>query len=188
VLTYINKFFTIYFVRALRGAFCDSTSPSHQHNALYYLRENIKHLQRYRYKKLPMTSNDFFIINMWGIFTCLGPKGLSSGITNMQNYLEATRGYGWFVYKWGLIVAINRFIIKGNWVYKGKGKGFPLQALEWGEWSAACPGRTLPPGKTWYPLYRRLGGPLGWSGGAENLVSTRIRSRTVQPVVSHYTD
>jgi len=31
-------------------------------------------------------------------------------------------------------------------------------ALEVGEWSAAFPGRTLPPGKTWYPLYRRLVG------------------------------
>ena len=32
-------------------------------------------------------------------------------------------------------------------------------ALEGGEWSAARPGRTLPPGKTLYPFYRRLGGP-----------------------------
>ena len=31
-------------------------------------------------------------------------------------------------------------------------------ALEGGEWSAARPGRTLPPGKTRYPFYRRLGG------------------------------
>jgi len=34
-------------------------------------------------------------------------------------------------------------------------------ALEGGEWSAARPGRTLPPGKTRYPLYRRLGGAQG---------------------------
>ena len=54
-------------------------------------------------------------------------------------------------------------------------------ALEGGEWSAARPGRTLPPGKTWYLLYRRLGGPQGRSGRAENLVPTGIRSRTVQP-------
>jgi len=27
-----------------------------------------------------------------------------------------------------------------------------------GEWSAARPGRTLPPGKTRYPFYRRLSG------------------------------
>jgi len=61
-------------------------------------------------------------------------------------------------------------------------------ALEGGEWSAARPGRTLPPGKTRYPFYRRLGGPQVRSGGAENLVPTVIRSRTVQPVVSRYTD
>ena len=46
----------------------------------------------------------------------------------------------------------------------------------------------LPPGKTRYPLYRRLGGPQGRSGRAENLVPTGIRSRTVQPVLSRYTD
>jgi len=39
-----------------------------------------------------------------------------------------------------------------------------IAALEGGEWSAARPGRTLPPGKTWYPFYRRLGGPQGQSG------------------------
>ena len=61
-------------------------------------------------------------------------------------------------------------------------------ALEGVQWSAARPGRTLPPGKTRYPLHRRLGGPQGRSGRAENLVPTGIRSRTVQPVVSRYTD
>jgi len=47
---------------------------------------------------------------------------------------------------------------------------------------------TSTPGKTQYPLYRRLGGPQGRSGQAENLVPTGIRSRTVQPLVSRYTD
>ena len=61
-------------------------------------------------------------------------------------------------------------------------------ALEGGEWSAARPDRTLPPGKSRYPLYRRLGGPQGRSGRAENLVPTGIRSQTAQPVVSRYTD
>jgi len=61
-------------------------------------------------------------------------------------------------------------------------------ALDGGEWSAAHLGRTLPPGKTRYPFYRRLGGPQGRSGRAENLVPTGNRSRTVQPVVSRYTD
>jgi hypothetical protein len=33
-----------------------------------------------------------------------------------------------------------------------------------GEGSASRPGRSLPPGETRYPLYRRLGGPQGRSG------------------------
>jgi len=37
-------------------------------------------------------------------------------------------------------------------------------ALEGGEGSASRPGCSLPPGKTRYPLYRRLGGPQGRSG------------------------
>ena len=60
-------------------------------------------------------------------------------------------------------------------------------ALEGGEWLAARPGRTLRPVKTRYPLYRRLGGPQGRSGRAENLVPTAIRPRTFKPVVSRYT-
>jgi len=61
-------------------------------------------------------------------------------------------------------------------------------ALEGSEWSAARPGRNLPPGKTRYPFYRSLREPRGRSGRAENLVPAGIRSRTVQPVVSRYTD
>ena len=61
-------------------------------------------------------------------------------------------------------------------------------ALEGCELSAARPGRTLPPGKTPYPLYRRLGGPQGRYGRVENLVLPGFDSRTVQPVVSRYTD
>jgi len=48
-------------------------------------------------------------------------------------------------------------------------------ALEGGEGSASHPGRSLPPGKIRYPLYRRLGGPPEpvWTG-AENFAPTRI--------------
>ena len=55
-------------------------------------------------------------------------------------------------------------------------------ALEGGEWSAACPGRTLPPGKTRYPFYRRLGGPLGrlWvEAVVANLYSSGALKQTV---------
>jgi len=61
-------------------------------------------------------------------------------------------------------------------------------ALEGDERSVERHGHTLPPGKTRYPFYRRLGGPQGRSERAENLVPTGIWSRTVQPVVSRYTD
>ena len=56
-------------------------------------------------------------------------------------------------------------------------------ALEGGEWSAARPGRTLPPGKTRYQLHRRLGALQGRSGRAENLAPPGFDPRTVQPVV-----
>ena len=46
----------------------------------------------------------------------------------------------------------------------------------------------LPPGKTRYPFYIWLGGPQDQSGRAENLVAAGIRSRTIQPLVSRYTD
>ena len=51
-----------------------------------------------------------------------------------------------------------------------------VSALEGSKWSAARSGRSLPPGKTRYSLYRRLGGPQGRSGEAENLAPTGIRS------------
>jgi len=60
-------------------------------------------------------------------------------------------------------------------------------ALEGGEWSAACPGCTLPPENTQYPFYRRLGWFQCRSGWAKNLVPTGIQSQTSQPVVSRYT-
>ena len=58
-------------------------------------------------------------------------------------------------------------------------------ALEGGEGSASRPGSTLPPGKTRYPLYRRLGGPQGRSGQVrKNSPPPGFDPRTVQPVGS----
>jgi len=53
---------------------------------------------------------------------------------------------------------------------------FLTAALEEGEGSASRLGHYLPPGKTRYPFYRRMGGTQGRSGRAENLVPTGIRS------------
>jgi hypothetical protein len=66
---------------------------------------------------------------------------------------------------------------------------FLTSALEGGEGSASRPGRTLPPGKTQYPLYRRLGGPQGRSGQVRKISPPPgFDPRTVQPVGSRYTD
>ena len=47
----------------------------------------------------------------------------------------------------------------------------------------------LPPGKTRYPLYRRLGGPQGRSGRVWKISPPpAFNPRTVQPVASRYTD
>ena len=61
-------------------------------------------------------------------------------------------------------------------------------ALEGGEGSASRRGRDLPPGKTRYPLYMGLGGRQGRSGRVENLTPPGFDPRTVQTVVSRYTD
>ena len=61
-------------------------------------------------------------------------------------------------------------------------------ALDWGRWSTPRPGR-FPPGKTRYPLYGRLGGPQGQSGGVRKISRPPgFDPRTVQSVASRYTD
>jgi len=48
---------------------------------------------------------------------------------------------------------------------------------------------SLPPGKTQYPLYRRLGGPQGWSGEIQKMwPPPGFNPWTVQPIVSCYTN
>ena len=60
--------------------------------------------------------------------------------------------------------------------------------LEGGEGSASRPGRSLLPGKTRYPLYRRLGGPQGRSGQVRKISPIPgFDHRTVQPVASRLT-
>jgi hypothetical protein len=45
-------------------------------------------------------------------------------------------------------------------------------ALDGGEWSMPRPGRSLPPGKTRYPLYGRLSEPQGRSGQVRKISPT----------------
>jgi len=62
-------------------------------------------------------------------------------------------------------------------------------ALEGGERWASRPGRSLPPGKTRYLLYRRLGGSQSRSGQVWKISPPPgFDPRTVQSVASRYTD
>jgi len=69
-------------------------------------------------------------------------------------------------------------------------------AQEVGEWSAARPGRTLPPGKTRYPFYRRLGepqvrferdSPPGFDPGPSSPYSFAIPTELPGPRVTYHT-
>ena len=58
-----------------------------------------------------------------------------------------------------------------------------------GEGLASRPGRFLPPGKTRYPLYRRLGGPQARFEEVRKISPPpRLDPRTVQPVATRYND
>ena len=80
----------------------------------------------------------------------------------------------------------------GRTAHRGS-RGVALPFHDYGtrrdEGSASRPGRSLPPGKTRYPLYRRLGGPQGRSGQVRKISPpSGFDPRTVQPVASRYTD
>ena len=60
-------------------------------------------------------------------------------------------------------------------------------AVEGGEGSASRPGRFIPPGKTRYPLYKRLGGPQVRSRHVLKIsLPLEFDPRTVQPVARRY--
>ena len=61
-------------------------------------------------------------------------------------------------------------------------------ALEGDEWSAARSGRTLPPGKTRYPFYKRLVGPRAGLDRRKISLLQGLDPRTVQSVTSRYID
>jgi hypothetical protein len=66
---------------------------------------------------------------------------------------------------------------------------FQTSELEGDEVSASHPSRFLPPGKTLYPLYRRLGGPQGLSGQVRKISPPPgFDPRIAQPAAIRYTD
>ena len=102
---------------------------------------------------------------------------------------------------------MNRVWVR-NWLPfkdKGKGKGHPITGNEGPEREQTCSSTlpstpaldgvgskrhapaALPPGKTWYPLHKRLGGPQGRSGRVREMsLPPGFDPRTVQTVASRY--
>jgi hypothetical protein len=109
-------------------------------------------------------------------------------------------------------LASNTYNLQGNITlrcvqYTGRGKVHPITGHESPEgekrYSSTLPSTSaldgvggqrnapvaLPPGKTRYPLYRRLGGSQSRSGQVRKISpSTGFDHRTLQPVASRYTD
>ena len=76
----------------------------------------------------------------------------------------------------------------GRTAHRGS-RGIALPFLDHGTKRGFRGQRSLPPGKTRYPLHRRLGGPQGRSGQARKISPPPgFDPRTVQPVASRYTD
>ena len=92
--------------------------------------------------------------------------------------------------RWTLVQALR--LCAGRTAHRGsRGIALPFHdhGIRRGEGSASRPGRSLPPGKARYPLYRRLGGPQGLSGQVRKISPPPgFDPRTVQPVASRYTD
>ena len=89
-----------------------------------------------------------------------------------------------------LVVALR--LCTGRTAHRGsRGIALPFHdhGIKEGEGSASSLGRSLPPGKTRYPLYRRLIGPQGRSGQVRKISPPPgFDPRTVQLVASRYTD
>jgi len=92
--------------------------------------------------------------------------------------------------KCALVQALR--LCTGRTAYRGS-RGIALLFLDHGtrrgEGSESRPGRSLPLGKTRYPLYRRLDVPQGRSGQVRKISTPpEFDPRIVQPVASRYSD
>ena len=95
------------------------------------------------------------------------------------------------VQKKGKKVKCTLRMCTGRTAHRGS-RGIALLFLDHGsrrvEGSASRPGHSLPPGKTRYPSYMRLGGPHGLYGQVQEISSSPgFDPRTVQSVASRYT-
>ena len=92
---------------------------------------------------------------------------------------------------WGPLLVQALKLCTGRTAHRGN-RGIALPFHDHGTisgWGVSVTLRPLfTPGKTRYPLYRRLGGPQGRSGQVQKISPpSRFEPRTVQPVAIRYT-
>jgi len=97
---------------------------------------------------------------------------------------RGSRGIAVLYRHWGSVQAVRPIV---------RSRGIALLFLDYGTgrvWDASVtPCRSLPAGKTKYPLYRRLGGPQRRFGQVRKISPPpEFDSRTVLPVAIRYTD
>ena len=115
-------------------------------------------------------------------------NGFSTSLRNVGNCLTNCKFF--FLHRIMCTPAQTLSLCTGRTARKGS-RGIALLFLDHGtrkgEGSASRPGLSLPPGKTRYPLYRRLGGSQGRSGQVRKISPPPgFDPRTVQPVASRY--
>jgi hypothetical protein len=92
--------------------------------------------------------------------TCFGTYVLSSGsFSFLRELLESRNVYVVCHILWVLLACVHWLLWFRVLRCPAERICFYTSALEGGESSSSRPGRFLPPGKTRYLLYRRLGGP-----------------------------
>jgi len=115
---------------------------------------------------------------------------------SFQNKINLRHWWLWLVLRKN--VKVKCTVVQALWLCTGRtahrgSRGVALLFLDHGtrgcEGSASRPGRSLPPGKTRYPLYRKLGGPQGRSGQVRKISPPPgFDPRASQPVASRYVD
>jgi len=150
---------------------------------LYMWKLNMSEWQILATQRMWQFHIDLFPLHACNIFTDLytNCKGSSTQLEFIINiwllYIYIRQKIKWSRSRPGVAQRVGRGIAL-LFHARGTRRGWVVNSTPWPHFT---------PGKTRYSFYRRMGGPQGRYGRAENLVATGIRSRTVQPIVSRYT-
>ena len=129
-----------------------------------------------------ITKHSRLMSNVFPVFISFIPRIIANYSTTLNNKMHIIVPYmythniykkvKWSRYRPGVAKRVGRSIAL-LFHDRGTRRGWVV---------SSTPRPRFNPGKDPVPIYRRLGGPQGRSGRAENLVPPGIRFRTVQPI------